>query len=601
MGNLKMLWGLMRMWKWRAVLNIGFNLLSSLFSVFSLLMLIPFLQVLFYNDREALKASSLPEVPLLHQLYEAWLIILDTQGQQSALWVLCISLVIAFFLKNAFRFLALFVLVPLRTGAMMRLRSKIYHKLLALDFPFFQRTRRGDVLTRFGQDVQEVEYGIVNFIEVGLKEPASIVITLVGLIWMSPLLTLWVAVLLPASAFIIGRLGKMLKRQSLEAQKDLAHLQGMVDELMHGFRIIRSLGASTPISQRFESANQRYRQLHTNMLQRKELASPLSEVLGITVVAILLMIGGRWVLQGEALLSPEVFITYIVVFSQIISPAKAFANAWYFIQKGIASLERIYELTEVPVQNLSGSLRKTDFLESIEVRGLGHSFGDQTALQGLNFSVKKGEKIAITGPSGSGKTTLLNLLSRFYEIQVGTIIIDGIDICHIHQDDFHRLYAVVTQEPILFYGSVRENLLMARMEASEDEMWKALHAADASSFVLQMPEQLNTPIGERGVQLSGGQQQRLALARAWLRGAPILLLDEATAALDSGADLAVREALKNLAAEKTVIAVAHRLSSVVDFDRILLMDHGRIIAEGTHVELLQQSTLYRELASSQQV
>jgi len=601
MSNLKMLWELMQPWKWRAVLNVFFNLLSSIFSVFSLLMLIPFLQVLFYNDRSALQDSGLPELPILQQLYDAWLSLLDEHGQQAALMALCISLIATFLLKNAFRFLALYVLVPLRTGAMMQLRKNIYKKLLQLDFPFFQKTRRGDVLTRFGQDVQEVEYGIVNFIEVGLKEPASIIITLAGLIWMSPMLTLWVAVLLPLSALIIGRIGKLLKRQSFEAQQELSHLQAMVDELMHGFRIIRSLGSAEMVLQKFDGINHRYRNLHTSMLQRKELASPLSEVLGITVVAILLMIGGRWVLQGNSVLSPEVFITYIVVFSQVISPSKAFANAWYFIRKGVASLERIHELTEVPVLQLVGGQAKSGFEEQLIIEDVSHQFGDQMALSGITLSIKKGEKVAITGPSGSGKTTLLNLIGRFYPLQKGSIILDGIDIGHIREQDFHRLYAIVTQEPILFYGTVRENMLMADPEASDEMIWQALEAADAAVFVKQLPAQLDTSIGERGVQLSGGQQQRLALARAWLRQAPILLMDEATAALDSSADQAVRDAIKHLAADKTVLSVAHRLSSVIDFDRIIVMEHGRIIAEGTHAALMAESDLYRELAAGQRL
>jgi subfamily B ATP-binding cassette protein MsbA len=601
MSNLKMLWELMQPWKWRAVLNVFFNLLSSIFSVFSLLMLIPFLQVLFYNDRSALQDSGLPELPVLQQLYDAWLSLLDEHGQQAALMALCISLIVTFLLKNAFRFLALYVLVPLRTGAMMQLRKKIYSKLLQLDFPFFQKTRRGDVLTRFGQDVQEVEYGIVNFIEVGLKEPASIIITLAGLIWMSPMLTLWVAVLLPLSALIIGRIGKLLKRQSFEAQQELSHLQAMVDELIHGFRIIRSLGSAEMVLQKFDGTNHRYRNLHTSMLQRKELASPLSEVLGITVVAILLMIGGRWVLQGNSVLSPEVFITYIVVFSQVISPAKAFANAWYFIRKGVASLERIHELTEVPVLQSTSGYAKKGLDDQLFIADVSHQFGDQMALFGITLNIRKGEKVAITGPSGSGKTTLLNLIGRFYPLQKGSITLDGIDIGHIREEDFHRLYAIVTQEPILFYGTVRENMLMADPEASDETIWQALEAADAAVFVKQLPAQLDTSIGERGVQLSGGQQQRLALARAWLRQAPILLMDEATAALDSSADQAVRDAIKHLAADKTVLSVAHRLSSVIDFDRIIVMEHGRIIAEGTHAVLMAESDLYRELAAGQRL
>jgi len=601
MNSVRLLWPLIRRYKAAAILNILFNLLAAFFSVFSLLMLIPFLQVLFYDEQQLVRQATVSDIPFAEGLYHEWLLLVKTEGQKTALVVLCLGLVGAFLLKNGFRFLALNAMIPMRTGVMRDLRKKIYEKLLVLDFPFFQSTRRGDILTRFGQDVQEVEYGIINFIETGLKEPVTIIITLISLVWMSPVLTLWVFILLPVSGYVIGRIGKRLKRDSLKAQYQLSLLQMMVDELMHGIRIIQSLGNVSVVSSKFEKINNEYRELHTAMLRRKELASPLSEVLGITVVAILLLIGGSAILSGESSLSPEVFITYIVVFSQIIAPAKAFANAWYFIQKGIASLQRINELlnTSSFLDRQAGKQLKASFESSIVIRDLSYSFGEKSVLDKIDLEIRKAEKVAIIGPSGSGKTTLIQLLCRFYDVPSGKIFIDGADIEEISLEDYRKLYAIVTQEPILFFGTVEDNLRMAKPDATLDEIIASLEKADALRFVRELPEGIQTVIGERGARLSGGQQQRIALARAYLKNAPVLILDEATAALDSNADNVIREAIVKLSEGKTVIAIAHRLTTVQGYDRIIVLEEGRITGNGSHASLLKTHPLYHQLVQNQ--
>lgn len=603
MGSIRTLWDISKKYYRLVIWNIVFNILSAILSVFSLLMLIPFLQVLFYSEEQLTQPDNLPNFPVMDSLYQYWTNIMLTQGKHTALIVLCASLVFVFFLKNATKYLAAYFLVPVRTGVMRDLRSQIFQKLLSLDFTFYQKKRRGEILTNFGNDVQEVEYGIINFIETGIKEPVTILITLTSLIIMSPYLTMWVVILLPLSALVIGRIGKRLKKDSFKAQYQLSLLQMMVDEVMHGIRVIQSFNNVQGLFKKFHAINQEYRDLHIEMLNRKELASPLSEVLGVLVVAIILFIGGSAILTGNSALSPEVFITYIVVFSQIISPAKAFSNAWYFIQKGIASLDRIQDLLqEQSFYDLKkGTIAKNSFDEKIEILHLNYSFGDKQVLKDINLSIQKGEKIAFVGPSGSGKTTLINLLSRIYDIPDSTISIDGIDINQIQLEDFRSLYSIVTQDPILFFGTVNENLEIASDHQSFEKKIEALSYADALGFVMELPQTIHTYIGERGAYLSIGQQQRLTLARAYLKDAPILILDEVTASLDGVSDQSIKQSIQQISEGKTVISIAHRLSSILDYDQIYFLENGVITGHGTHQELMETHPLYKKMVESQAI
>lgn len=601
MNSIRLLWGLTRKYIHYAGWNILFNTLSAALSVFSLLMMIPFLQVLFYPEEKLLSHSSMPEIPLADFFYTQWIAVLSVYGQQRALIVLCVSLILVFVLKNGSRYLAAYFLVPVRTGIMRDMRANIYSKLLSLDYDFFKRKRRGEVFTNFGNDVQEIEYGIISFIETGIKEPVTILVTLISLVIMSPYLSLWVIILLPISAVIIGGIGKKLKEDSLSAQNQLSLLQMMVDEVIHGIRIIQSFSKVDVLFKRFQVVNQEYRRLHANMLKRKELASPLSEMMGIIVVAALLLIGGNTILNGNSSLSPEVFITYIVVFSQIISPAKAFSNAWYFIQKGVASLDRVNSLLkEQAFYDIQpGTEEKKVFTSQIEIKNLNFYFGEKEILKDINLIIEKGKKVAFVGPSGSGKTTLLNILARIYNVAEGQVFIDGVDINDIYLNDYRSLTAIVTQDPILFYGTVEENLQMAAPHASVKEMEDALKASDALEFVSRLPNSIYTEIGERGQSLSIGQQQRLTLARAYLKNAPILFLDEATSSLDGMSDKQVQDAIKNLSAEKTVISIAHKLSSISDYDQIVFLERGEITGIGTHDTLMKSHNQYQKMVSAQ--
>lgn len=599
MDSIQLLWKHARQYLSHIGGSIIFNVLSAMLSVFSLLMMIPFLQVLFYPEEQLISNNQIPNIPWVDQLHEKWIQVLMIHGQQKALVVLCLSLVLVFVLKNLTRYLAAYFLIPVRTGIMRDLRASIYEKLLSLDYIFLKKKRRGEIFTNFGNDVQEVEYGIINFIETGIKEPVTILITLASLIIMSPYLTLWVIFLLPISAWVIGKIGKQLKKDSAEAQHQLSILQIMVDEVLHGIRIIQSFDLSSSILKNFDHTNNTYRTLHTDMLKRKELASPLSEMLAILVVAVLLLIGGQAILTGKSSLSPEVFITYIVVFSQIISPAKAFSNAWYFIQKGSASLERIQALTtlENATNKHAGNAKLETFKQSIELKNVNFSFGSKQVLHDISFHISKGEKVAIIGPSGSGKTTLLNILASLYPIPVGNILVDGIDSKQLHLQSYRKLFALVTQDPILFHGSIYDNLKMAQPHAQERDIVKALKMAGAWDFAKQLPQGIYTEIEERGQSLSIGQQQRITLARAYLRNSPILLFDEITSAQDGITDQQIQHIIQSLGSDKTVITIAHKLSNIYQYDKIIFLESGKITGIGTHEELLHQHELYAQMVA----
>ena len=603
MASIRLLWKLINKYLYYIVCNVSYNILSAALSVFSLLMLIPFLRVLFYPENKILTETHLPPIPFMGNLYDFWIQILESQGRKTALLALCICLLILFILKNGTRYLAAYFLIPVRTGVMQDLRADIYQKLLTLDFSFFQKKRRGEILTIFGNDVQEVEYGIVNFIETGIKEPVTMLVTLISLIIISPYLTLWVLVLLPISALVIGKIGKKLKKDSIEIQNQQTLLQTRVDEVMHGIRIIQSFGHTSTLLDRFGHENDVYRILHKNLLERKELASPLSEVLGIGVVSAILLIGGNAILNGTSTLSPEVFITYIVVFSQIISPAKAFSNAWYFIQKGAVSLHRIRSLIREKSFNghKSGTSKVDDLNHQIEVKNLSFAFGEKEVLKDISLTIPKGHKIALVGPSGSGKTTLINLLSRVYEVPEKKVFWDQIDINEIALENFRNQFALVTQDPILFYGTVRDNLLLAKPDASYTQLQEALKLADAWNFVSQLPLQLDTLVSERGQSLSVGQQQRLALARAYLKGAPILILDEPTASLDSISSRAIQDSILHACTDKTILTIAHKLAAIAHYDQIIYLQSGSILAQGTHAELMQKCDSYRQMVLAQQL
>lgn len=582
-----------------AVLNMIFNLLSAIFSVFSLLMLIPFLRILFGRETAV---AGYPEVSFSMGQLKTWAMqwldygfgyLIQTKGNTGALAVICGLVLLIFLLKNLFRYLAFYVLAPMRTGVAHQMRGELYDNLLQRPVLYFTDHKKGDLLARFSTDIQEVENGILHFLDVLFKEPVAVLATLLTLLIMSPSLTAFVLVLLPLSALLIGRIGKSLKMQSADAQGTLGEMLGTVEETISGAKVIHGYDATGHMKDKFSALRDHYQQLALRMLRRRDLSSPLSELLGIAVVMLLLWFGGRLVLEGKIGLGPEGFITFIVVFSQMISPSKAIANASYFIQKGMAAFDRVQDfITENNIhEHSSTNSDKIVFDQNIEFRDVTFHYGDRAVLDKINFRIKKGERMAIVGPSGSGKSTLAGLLMRFWEPTGGSILIDGKPLSDYAIGDWRKLTALVSQEPILFHDTILHNLTLGHKH-SMDNIQKALKMSFSDNFVSLMPMGLQTVIGERGMKLSGGEQQRLCLARALLRQPQLLILDEPTSSLDSHAEQQVQHALDATVEGRTAIIIAHRLSTIKHADRILVLNDGKLVEEGTPAELLTKQGEY---------
>lgn len=614
MKDLRSLLKYCRPYKWNVLLNIVFNFLSTVFSIFSFLMLIPFLNLIFNSDK--MVASAVKEVPFsLVNLKEFIAVTFNNKvihyiqssstieaGKSSALLFICLFTVLVFLVKNIFRYLAVHFLAPMRTGIAGNIRQRLYDKILALHVLYFSEQRKGDILTRLTNDVQEVEYGILHFLEVAFKEPVTIIATLITMLLLSPQLTLFVLVILPVSGYIIGRIGKTLKQASSKSQ----HLQGiinsLVEETISGIRVIKSFTAEKNLSERFKVLNAQHYQIGTAMIRKRDLSTPLSEFLGISVVVVVLFVGGRMIIHHTSPLSAEAFIAFIVIFSQMIQPAKAFSNAFYFIQKGLASLKRIEEVLneENKVKDKHDAIETTQFADKIELKNVCFSYGETEVLKEISLVIPKGKKIALVGVSGSGKSTFIQLLLRFFDVSSGAILLDGKDIKDIRQVDLRKLMALVTQQTTLFNDTVANNIALGK-KANRQEIEMAAKQAYADDFIQKMPQSYDTNVGDNGIKLSGGEQQRLTIARAILKNAPILILDEATSHLDSNAEKLVQDALQNLLKDKTAIIIAHRLSTVQFADEIIVLREGTIIETGTHQQLMQQNGEYKKLVDLQQL
>lgn len=589
-------------------MNIVFNLFSTIFSIFSFLMLIPFLNLIFHaEDIKPITEKVSFSIFHLKDFFEAnfnntILSIIQQYGKANALLFICILTIVVFFIKNIFRYFAVHFLAPMRTGIASNIRQQLYDKILSLHVLYFTENKKGDVLTRLTNDVQEVEYGILHFLEVAFKEPVTIIATLVTMLILSPQLTLFVLIILPISGFIIGKIGKTLKQASANSQQLQGVINSLVDETISGIRIIKSFTAEKKLSERFANINQQHNKIGTGMIRKRDLSTPLSEFLGICVVVVVLFIGGRMVINHTSPLSAEAFIAFIVIFSQIIQPAKAFSNAFYFIQKGLASLKRIEELLHEKnkINNAENAAVVDVFTDKIEFKNVSFAYDEVDVLKNINLEIPKGKKIALVGVSGSGKSTFIQLLLRFFDVTNGEILIDGKNIKTITQENLRALTGLVTQQTTLFNDTATNNIALGK-EVDFSAIQNAATLANAADFIEKLPQQYETNIGDNGIKLSGGEQQRLTIARAIYKNAPILILDEATSHLDSNSEKLVHDALQNLLQNKTAIIIAHRLSTVQFADEIVVLKDGNIIEQGSHLQLMQRNGEYKKLVDLQQL
>ena len=519
----------------------------------------------------------------------------------TALAYLCIGLVVVTVLKNVFRYLAMNFMVLIRNRSIQEIRVSIYNRCLELPVSFFNNERKGDLMSRMSNDVKEIEFALMVSLEALYFQPLNIIIFMVALVVFSAKLTLYILIFLPVTAAIIGLIGRSLRKKSSRNQMLMGKVMTAYEETLGGIRIIKAFNATNFFADKYKRDDDTYTRNNISVQRRYDLSSPMSETIGLSVSALLLWLGGGMVFRHE--LDPEFFLTYFAIFSQLIPPFKAFSNALYAAQKGIASLDRIQELVTAPMMVTDPEVAKeVRFQDSIALKNIGFSYSDgKKVISGVDFTIKKGETIALVGPSGAGKTTLTDLISRFYDVTEGSILLDGTDIREFKQDDLRRLIGIVNQENILFNDTVRNNIALGKPNAQIVEVESAAKSAYAHDFIMELENGYETEVGERGGKLSGGQKQRLAIARALLKDPEILILDEATSALDSQSEKQVQMALELLMKERTSIIIAHRLSTVMHADRIVVLDSGAIVEVGNHQELLAKEGLYAKLIKLQEL
>ena len=582
-----------------AILNVVFNLLVIVFSLVSFVMLIPFLNLLFGKEALVTENPDLsfnPEVLMEYLNYVISQIIIS-QGKVQALIFICFFLLGTFFFRNLFRFLAMFYLANVRIGAVKGIRNDIYKKLLILPLSFYSEHKKGDIIARITTDVQEVEYSIMNYLEMIVRDPITIIVYFVTLFFMSPQLTLFVIVLLPVTGYLIGRIGRSLRKESKIGQEKFAGLMATIEETISGLRIIKAFTAIDFSNERFTSSNRSYSKTLLKIYRTRDLSSPLSEFLSSAVIVVVLWFGGRLVLSNDPSITAAVFITYIVIFSQIIPPAKTFATGFYSIQKGMASAERVFEILDASevIEEKPDAKPIQSFGSKIEYRDVHFKYQNEYVLKNINCTISKGKIIAIVGPSGGGKSTFVDMLPRFYDTIKGEILVDGVSLKDYKINDIRSLMGIVTQEAILFNDSVFNNIAFGKENVSEEDVISACKIANAHEFIVKMENSYHSNIGDRGMKLSGGQRQRLSIARAVLRNPPILIMDEATSALDTESERLVQDALANVMSNRTSIVIAHRLSTIIHADEIIVLQKGEIVERGTHHELIEKKGVYRKL------
>lgn len=598
-------------YRWQVAANLFFNILSTVLSLFSFATIIPVLQILFgLSEIEAVyiplsEATTMQDSldVLKNNFYYFLQLQIDTHSAQYVLLILGGCLVVLTGLKCLTAWLANYFMVPIRTGVLRDLRAQLYKKVVSLPIGFFTEERKGDVMSRMTNDVNEVEASIMSTLDMLFKDPIMILVYLITLVTISWQLTLFVLILLPIAGYLIGRIGRSLKRASNRGQEQNAEILTQIDETLGGLRVVKAFNAEDKLNYRFLNLINATRATFNRINRRYYLAHPVSEFLGTALIAILLWFGGTLILGHSSSFDAATFIYYLVIFYSIINPAKDLSKATYGIRRGMASLERIDKIlnTESNIQEIDQPQHLPAFQSVIRYEDVSFSYqADRPVLRHVNLDIKKGQTVALVGQSGSGKTTMADLLPRFYDPNEGCITIDGIDIRSIKTFDLRALMGNVNQEAILFNDTFYNNITFGVESATMEEVRHAARIANADDFIMATPDQYQTTIGDRGSRLSGGQRQRISIARAILKNPPILILDEATSALDTESEKLVQEALENLMKDRTTIVVAHRLSTIRNANLICVMHEGQIVERGTHDELLAQNGYYRKLIEMQQ-
>lgn len=585
-------------WK-NTILYMLFNILTAVSSLFSIAMVIPFLRVLFGMDYLVLNPVPFEfKVAAIQHNFNYFISsLLIEHGTSKTLVFVCITITILFLFRNIFTYLSTYFMAPVRNGIVEDLRNKMFRKTLFLPMSFFSSERKGDILSRISNDVQEVDNSVMSSIQVIFKDPVFIVFYLTTLFLMNFKLTLIILVLLPFIGLLLSTISRSLRRKSKVGQQRLGTLMSLVDESLHGLRIIKAFTAEENVYAKTADVNRSYTKLQIRIFRKRNLASPLTEFISILVMAVILYLGATMVIKDGLAFSAEVFIAYIMIFSQILPPAKSFAAAWYNVQKGMASLDRIDELlnTDEKINNPENPVQINGFNKYIEYRNVSFSYESTQVLTNINLKIEKGKTVAIVGASGAGKTTMIDLLPRFFDVSEGEILIDDIPIKNLNVPDLRSLFGIVNQEPILFNDSFYNNIAFGKQGCTKEEVERAAYIANAHDFIMETPEGYNTIIGERGTKLSGGQRQRLSIARAVLKNPPILILDEATSSLDSENERIVQDALDRLLSDRTSLVIAHRLSTIVNADLIVVLDNGKIVEQGKHDELIKLDGQYKYL------
>ncbi|MAU30962.1 MAG: antibiotic ABC transporter ATP-binding protein [Flavobacteriaceae bacterium] len=588
------------------ILNIITNIFYAFFGTLSMISLFPMLKVLF-NQTEQLNTPPVWQgMSVAANYFENYLNYFVTtkkaSGSDDVLIFMVSIIIITFLLKNIFNYLSMFFITFLRNGVVKNIRNDIYEQMIKLSLSFYSEKKRGDIVARISSDVQELDNSFLSIFELIVKDPLMVLFTLISMFLISPKLSLFVIIFIPICGFVISIVGKSLRRKSLKVQKEQGQFISLVDETLSGMKILKIFNAEKKFFKKFTDSTNRFYKFSNSVLNRKNLASPLSEFLGISSIAGVLWFGGIMVLKENSL-DASAFIVYLGLAYNILTPAKSLSRATYKVKKASAAAERIFHIIDndtiifedQKAQNIES------FNSSIKINDITFSYGYETVIDGLNLQIPKGKSIALVGQSGSGKSTLANLICRFYDVNYGSINVDGINIKKLKKDSLRNLIGLVTQDSILFNDSIKNNLRIAKPDATNEEIIQCLKIANAWEFVSKMPEKIDSNIGDSGNKLSGGQKQRLSIARAVLKNPPILVLDEATSALDSESEKLVQNALENLMKNKTSIVIAHRLSTIQKADKIIVLEKGKIIESGVHKELMKNDGIYSNLVKMQSI